>query len=343
MIPCTNCTRNPAAEQIGICAACIRTMQNTDKLISLHASARTLYGLPGTRPQTLEGKQCRLCAHECSMGEGQSGYCGLRTVRGGCLRTLVPNRSALVHVYLDPLPTNCCAAWFCPGSHEPGCNLAVFFYGCNFDCLFCQNASHKQVLTAPVLTDEELFARAGAGGVRCLCFFGGSPEPQFPFALRLARRIASGNCGSMHVCWEWNGSGNPRLVEKAAQLSMKTGGIVKFDLKAFHPNLHLALCGTDNQRTLENFSRVAKLTQGTDTLTATTLLVPYYIDAREVEAIAGFIASIDDTIPYSLLVFHPDYLLRDLPITPRAQAEESLAAARKHLKRVHVGNLHLLR
>jgi pyruvate formate lyase activating enzyme len=147
----------------------------------------------------------------------------------------------------------------------------------------------------------------------------------------------------MHVCWEWNGSGNPRLVEKAAQLSMKTGGIVKFDLKAFHPNLHLALCGTDNQRTLENFSRVAKLTQGTDTLTATTLLVPYYIDAREVEAIAGFIASIDDTIPYSLLVFHPDYLLRDLPITPRAQAEESLAAARKHLKRVHVGNLHLLR
>jgi pyruvate formate lyase activating enzyme len=87
---------------------------------------------------------------------------------------------------------------------------------------------------------------------------------------------------------------------------------------------------------------VANITKGTDTLTATTLLVPYYIDAQEVDAIARFIAGIDNDIPYSLLVFHPDYLLTDLPITSRQQVEECVTVARKHLTRVHVGNVHLL-
>lgn len=123
---------------------------------------------------------------------------------------------------------------------------------------------------------------------------------------------------------------------------MKTGGIVKFDLKAFNPLLHLALCGTGNERTMDNFRRVAEISRGTDTITATTLLVPYYIDAREVGAIARFIASIDDDIPYSLLVFHPDYFLADLPVTPRAQVENCVREARQYLNRVHVGNAHLL-
>jgi hypothetical protein len=85
------------------------------------------------------------------------------------------------------------------------------------DCLFCQNTSHKLVRTAPVLDGDELAKRARDPDVRCICFFGGSPEPQFPFALRAARRILR-ECGTTkHICWEWNGAGNPRLSEIAAE------------------------------------------------------------------------------------------------------------------------------
>lgn len=276
------------------------------------------------------------------MGAGESGFCGLRRNREGIPERLVKPRHMLAHAYFDALPTNCCAAWFCPGSDEPGYNLAVFFYGCSFDCLFCQNWTHKLVGSAPCLSENGLAAMARDRDVRCICFFGGSPEPQFPSALRVARRIMEASGGSQHICWEWNGAGNVPLTAAAARMSMATKGTVKFDLKAFHPRLHRALCGAGNERTLDNFRRLAAITEGTDTLTATTLLVPYYIDAAEVSAIAGFIASADDDIPYSLLVFHPDYQLADLPVTPRSQVDECVAAAREHLNRVHVGNLHLL-
>jgi pyruvate formate lyase activating enzyme len=78
-------------------------------------------------------------------------------------------------------------------------------------------------------------------------------------------------------------------------------------------------------------------------LIASTLMVPGYIDAREIEAIAGFIASLNPEIPYSLLGFHPDYRMTDLAPTSRRQAGECLEAARQAgLQRVKIGNPHIL-
>lgn len=254
----------------------------------------------------------------------------------------MPKNTALLHIYLDPLPTNCCAAWFCEGSKERGYNLAVFFYGCSFDCLFCQNHSHKRLKEATRLTEDQVVAAALQPEVRCICFFGGSPEPQLPFALRLGQKVLERSNGQKHVCWEWNGSGHPGLVKKAAELSAQSGGTVKFDLKAYHPNISMALCGVGNRRTLENFSLLAGIYPQKDLLTATTLLVPGYVDRQEVGQIARFISCLNKGIPYSLLVFHPNYLMTDLPVTPRQQVDECFEEASRFLSRVNIGNLHLL-
>ena len=66
------------------------------------------------------------------------------------------------------------------------------------------------------------------------------------------------------------------------------------------------------------------------------------IDSEEVHHIANFIAEEDTDIPYSLLVFHPQYFLKDLPITPKVQVEECLNAARNKLNRINLGNKHLI-
>jgi pyruvate formate lyase activating enzyme len=77
-------------------------------------------------------------------------------------------------------------------------------------------------------------------------------------------------------------------------------------------------------------------------LTASTLLVPGYVDAEEVENIAKFISQINPNIPYTLLAFYPCYIMNDLPTTSKKQALECQKAAQKHLKNTRIGNIHLL-
>jgi pyruvate formate lyase activating enzyme len=266
----------------------------------------------------------------------------VRVSAGGSCVAKCPPGTAFLHYYFDRLPTNCCAAWFCGGSKEDGDNLAVFFYGCGFDCFFCQNASHKRISGAPVVSIDELVREALRPGVRCVCFFGGSPEPQFPFALEAAERILEASGNGKRICWEWNGSGNETLVERAARVSLLSGGTVKFDLKAFHPNIGRALCGVDVAPAFANFRLLAELFPGRELLTATTLLVSGYVDEEEVSGIAGFLAGLDSGIPYSLLVFHPDHLLDDLPVTPKEQVLGCFDAARRSLQRVEIGNRGLI-
>jgi pyruvate formate lyase activating enzyme len=131
-----------------------------------------------------------------------------------------------------------------------------------------------------------------------------------------------------------------------AEVSLESGGCVKFDLKAFDEGLHLALTGASNRRTLENFRRAASRTaerRRPPLVVACTLLVPGYVDAEEVGRISRFIAEIDSTIPYVLLGFHPHFFVPDLPRTSRRHARDAEEAARSAgLTRVRIGNRHLL-
>jgi pyruvate formate lyase activating enzyme len=182
----------------------------------------------------------------------------------------------------------------------------------------------------------------------CICYFGGDPSPQFPYSIAAAVRARTKNAERiLRICWETNGSMNPAMLRKMASLSLESGGCIKFDIKAWSEPLHIALCGVSNRRTLDNFSLLAAVTRSrTDPppLIASTLVVPGYIDATEIGSIAAFIAELNPAIPYSLLAFHPQFMMQDLPTTSRSHAEECGDAARAAgLLNVHLGNLHLLR
>ena len=135
-------------------------------------------------------------------------------------------------------------------------------------------------------------------------------------------------------------------LTKMAELSLASGGCIKFDLKAWHDGIHHALCGVTNRKTLENFRTLSKwVNKRSDPplLIASTLLVPGYVDEPEVSAIARFIADLNPRIPYSLLAFYPQFYLDDLPTTSRSHALRCRSIAEKAgLKNVHVGNVHLL-
>jgi len=289
---------------------------------------------------------CPLCANDCLIGEGERGFCGLRTVRDGRLHHIAGTpRKGILHWYRDPLPTNCVADWVCPGSKQSRKhNLAVFYKSCTLDCLFCQNWHFRQTdaLTHNGTSAREL-ADYAEPSTFCVCFFGGDPASQMPHALAAARLLAQ---RGVVVCWETAGTANGRLMETAVRLSLESGGCLKFDLKARTEALHIALTGWSNRRTLENFGRAANRFRerpSAPLVIASTLLVPGYINAKEVKRIAAFIADNDPDIPYSLLGFAPNYLMPDMPCTSVDQAEAAYeAAAEAGLTNVHIGNRHLL-
>lgn len=350
------------AGAIGACRSCIldKPGQTLPLALDAHRRSRASFGLPETEPSDPKGIPCRLCVHECSIPEGEVGYCGLRLNEGGKIGDITSEQGKLSWYY-DPLPTNCVGDWVCPGGSGSGypeyayCrgpeygykNLAVFFHACSFDCLFCQNWSFMEQTTRPgTRTVEELVAQVD-DRTSCICFFGGDPVPQAPFSLkaaRLAREKAKGRI--LRICWETNGSMHSAILDKMVEMALKSGGNIKFDLKAWNENLNIALTGTSNRRTLENFARAGIRVAERPVpplLIASTLLVPGYIDAEEVRHLARFIATIDRDIPYSLLAFHPCFHMGDLPLTPRRLAEGCLEAARKEgLRRVRLGNVHLL-
>jgi pyruvate formate lyase activating enzyme len=365
MAKCMKCgkTSDDIAEVLLLCARCIRNADSKflAQLEAIHARSRREFGLPASPPASQDGIQCKLCRNRCRIPISGRGYCGVRRNENGHLKGGTPG-GASVSWYHDPLPTNCVADWVCAGGSSAGypqwsnlagpehgyTNLAVFYQACTFNCLFCQNWHYRENSeTKRTKTAAEL-AEAVTAQTSCICFFGGDPTCQLPHALAAARLARKRNRQKiLRICWETNGSMNAELLNEMMDLSIESGGCIKFDLKAMDSNIHYALCGVDNRQTFENFAVAAqRISERPEPppLIASTLLVPGYVDVHEVEAIASFIANLDPGIPYALLGFHGDFLMMDLPSTSRKQAEDCFAAAMAAgLKRVRIGNVHTLR
>jgi len=176
MAQCILCEHNSAdiSKTLSVCLACIRRRPREALGITAraHRESRANFGLPLRPPESTEGLSCNICVNRCRMAENEIGYCGLRRNHNGRL-VGVSVTTGKLSWYHDPLPTNCVADWVCPGgtgagypkfAHRCGAetgfkNLAVFFQGCSFNCLFCQNWHfRKETFTSPFRTVEELAA-----------------------------------------------------------------------------------------------------------------------------------------------------------------------------------------
>jgi len=347
---------------IGICPSCVRNRpdESRGRIELVHAESREMFGLPVRPAANPDGIDCTLCFHNCRPGKNQKGYCGARHGSKSSMRTDGRSR-ALVSYYYDPLPTNCVADWVCAGgtgagyprfAHDCGpevgfYNLAVYFEACNLNCLYCQNWSFKKVQLSPIWTKIDTLEKAVNDTTSCVCFFGGDPGPQLPFAVRLSEAARNKNPGRiLRICWETNGAMEPAGLKEMTMLAVQSGGCVKIDLKAWNPGTHRALCGCENSKILDNFARAAEWSlerSSPPVLIASTLLVPGYINEDEVYGLASFIAAIDPNMPYVLLAFAPQFLMEDSPTTSVAQARACLKAAKQAgLTRIRLGNEHLL-
>jgi pyruvate formate lyase activating enzyme len=364
MAQCNRCKKSSLliSKILPFCHDCIRNHfdELREDIETIHGATRAEFDLPQHPPRDEEGLSCPLCANACRAAEGAFGYCGVRRNVGGRWQGASAAQGRLSW-YHDPLPTNCVADWVCPAGTPAGypkysysegpeyhyANLASFFQSCTFNCLFCQNWHYRQdSKSAPFRTEDEFVASVDKRTF-CICWFGGDPGSQIEFALGASKKAIEENKGRiLRICWETNGRMNRGYLRQMIALSLESGGCIKFDLKAWDENVHRALTGFANKTTLDNFSLAAesiKERPEIPLLIGSTLMVPGYVTRDEVAGIASFIASLDVTIPYSLLGFHPDFYMSDLPRTSVSHARACHKAATKAgLTNVRIGNRHVL-
>ncbi|KPK96495.1 MAG: hypothetical protein AMJ95_13950 [Omnitrophica WOR_2 bacterium SM23_72] len=342
MARCRLCSKDSSLTSsfLGLCVDCIRNDFESALFYirQAHTQARKKFNLPVRIPQDSGGKVCSLCVNACQVKPGSAGFCGL---------PLDSRQEASLSYYYDPLPTNCVADWVCAGSYERGYNnLAVFYNACSFDCLFCQNWHFREADLSKRISARELASRVDQR-TACICYFGGDPTPQLPHSIEASRLALELNKnGHLRICWETNGSMSGQHLKEMLEISLQSGGCIKFDLKAWTEELNIALCGTTNKQTLANFKFISSYIHKRPEpplLVASTLLVPCYVDIYEIGRLAEFIAGLNPEIPYSLLAFHPHFYMHELPTTSRSHAEKAKQAAQKAgLKNVRIGNIHLL-
>ncbi|MEW6455701.1 MAG: radical SAM protein [Acidobacteriota bacterium] len=336
MAICLNCRRESPiiSEYLKLCLDCIRNnFERVKPLIDrAHSESRKKFNLPPFPPKKEGGKKCKVCVNQCIFSKDESGYCG--SLELGTL-----------DYYYDPLPTNCVADKVCEGTKKFGMkNLAVFYRSCSFNCLFCQNWHFKNSRYRTKTIPSEEFKNLIDKNTFCVCYFGGDPTPQIVHSIRASREILKNKKAT--ICWETNGSMNSKIARKIAEISWSSNGWIKFDIKTFDTKLNYALCGTNNEWTLENFSMLAELKKEYGLkkgLIASTLLIPGYIDEEEIYKISKFISDLDRDIPYVLLGFSPHFFFYDLLRSSRMQAFKAKEIAEKNgLKNVYLGNVFLL-
>ena len=140
------------SEVLQVCKKCILEGDwNKVKphILSVHKQVRQLVELPEKPPKAEKPNiklKCNYCINECSLSDNDISYCGLRNIQRNKSGDLpFPSKSkGYIHGYIDPNPTNCCNAWFCPAGTSVGfpqysdyegpefCTYsnAAFLYGC---------------------------------------------------------------------------------------------------------------------------------------------------------------------------------------------------------------------
>ncbi len=253
-----------------------------------------------------EGKvRCYLCNHHCLVKPSKKGICGVRENRDGILYTLVYGKAIAKHV--DPIEKKPLYHFF-PGSFS----YSIATVGCNFRCLFCQNADisqmprdHNRIMGGdfPPRTVVEDVKKS-----HCLSISYTYTEPTifFEYAYDTSVLASQEDLKNIFVT-------NGYMTREALETIHPHLHAANVDLKAFNDEYYKKECGARLQPVLDSIKTMKKLGVWVE---VTTLLIPPLNDSEgELKDLAQFILDVGPDVPWHISRFHPTYKLTEIPPT----------------------------
>jgi pyruvate formate lyase activating enzyme len=284
------------------------------------------------KPLNEKKVKCNLCNHRCVIKNGSRGICGVRENQGGVLKTLVYGK--LIASNIDPIEKKPLFHFF-PGS----LSYSIATVGCNFKCLFCQNANisqmpsdHDGMIMGDYFTPEDIVDAAEKGNCKSIAYTYTEPTVYFEFAYDTAKIAHEKGIQNVFVT-------NGYMTSEALEMISPCLDAANVDLKAFNASFYKDVV----KARLEPVKETLKLMKSLGIFVeVTTLLIPgLNDDKKELEKLALFLVqSLGPETPWHVSAFYPTYRLTDRPPT----SVESLVMAREigikaGLNYVYIGNV----
>ncbi len=273
---------------------------------------------------------CILCNHRCIIADGKRGICNVRENRSGILESLVYGK--IVATHCDPIEKKP-LFHFLPGSRS----YSIATVGCNFRCLFCQNADIAQMpsdhnrIMGNEMTPDQIVKDALDTHCVTISYTYTEPTIYFEVAVDTARLAVSKGLKNVFVS-------NGYMSEECLQYLSPDLHAANVDLKSFNPIFYKEQCGAKLDSVLNTLEMMKDMGVW---LEVTTLLIPGLNDSvEELKELSRFLANLDTNIPWHISRFHPTYRLTNVSPTP----PESLRKARDigfeaGLNYVYTGNI----
>jgi pyruvate formate lyase activating enzyme len=273
--------------------------------------------------------RCTACARYCAIPDGSHGFCFVRKNEGGKLVLLTYGRAAATQV--DPVEKK-------PLSHfHPGSRVfSIGTVGCNWRCLYCQNAeiSQEHEVQGRPLLPHDAVAMARRFDCQGVTFTYNEPTIFAEYALDVMRAAKSAGLFANFVT---NGYMTPEAVEAigphldAVSIDFKGSGEPGFLRKYVSANGPAPI--------LDSAVRLHEMGVHVE---ITNLIVPEVgDDPSALRDLARFVHDrLGPSTPFHLLRWHPDYKMMDLPQTPIPTLERLHAIAKSEgLDYVYLGNV----
>ena len=273
--------------------------------------------------------KCKLCPRECTVGDRERGYCGVRENHGGTYYTLVHSRVCAVHI--DPIEKKPLFHYL-PGTLA----FSLATAGCNVNCKFCQNWDISQVRPEQVPADyapPKLVAEL-AKQHNCPTIAYTYSEPVV-FSEYLMDAADAGHEAGIRSVVVSNGY----MQEESLKTAYGKMDAVKIDLKAFTESYYKDVVVGELKPVLDSLVTLRKMNKWTEIV---YLVVPTLNDSdAEFRGLARWIkTNLGVDVPVHFTQFHPEYLLKNLPITPVPTLERAKAIAdAEGLHYVYIGNV----
>ena len=281
--------------------------------------------------QKLENKKikCKLCPRECTVGDRERGYCGVRENRGGTYYSLVHSRVCAAHV--DPIEKKPLFHYL-PGTVA----FSLATAGCNVNCKFCQNwdisQSRPEQVPAEYTPPRRVADLAGQYGCPTIAYTYSEPVVFSEFLMDAADAGHEAGIRSVVVS-------NGYMQQESLKAAYGKMDAVKIDIKAFSESYYKDVVTGQLKPVLDSLVTLRKMDKWTEIV---YLVVPTLNDDDAgFQGLARWIkANLGVDVPLHFTQFHPEYLLKNLPITPLPTLERAKAIAdAEGLHYVYIGNV----